>query len=107
MVKNIEIQQPLREDLSLDRVLHALSDPVRLEIVRKLARQGQIPCGSFDIPMPKSSLSHHFRVLRESGVTGSSPNGNEIINFLRIGDLEARFPGLIHSVIAALDKRPE
>lgn len=101
MTKNIEIQQPSRDEISLTKVLHALSDPVRMEIVLKIASAGQVACGAFDIPMPKSTLSHHFKVLRESGVVASRREGNVLINSIRFDDLEARFPGVIEAIIAS------
>ncbi|WP_183360724.1 ArsR/SmtB family transcription factor [Geomonas limicola] len=101
MVCKTEIQQPVAEEISLPKVLHALSDPVRMEIVLKIARAGEVACGAFDIPMPKSTLSHHFRVLRESGVVASRREGNELMNYLRSEDLEARFPGVLEAIIAA------
>ena len=101
MATTTEMRQPLRDEISLPRVLHALSDPVRLEIVVKIAREGEIPCGAFEIPMPKSTLSHHFKVLRESGVVASRREGNVLINSIRVDDLEARFPGVIGAIIAA------
>lgn len=101
MTKNMDIQQPLREEIALPKVLHALSDPVRMEIVLKIAQAGQVACGAFNIPMPKSTLSHHFKVLREAGVVASRREGNELINSLRFDDLEARFPGVIGAIIAA------
>jgi DNA-binding transcriptional ArsR family regulator len=101
MSKNTEIQQPSRDEISLARVLYALSDPIRMEIVLKIVSAGQVACGAFNIPMPKSTLSHHFKVLRESGVVASRREGNELMNSLRFADLEARFPGLIKAIIAA------
>ena len=101
MVRNIEMQQPLRDEIALTKVLHALSDPVRMGIVLKIAQAGQVACGAFDIPMPKSTLSHHFKVLREAGVVASRREGNELMNSLRFEDLEARFPGVIKAIIAA------
>ncbi len=101
MAKNIEIQQPLRDEISLSKVLHALSDPVRMEIVLKIAKAGQVACGAFDIPMPKSTLSHHFKVLRESGVVVCRREGTVLINSVRFDDLEARFPGVVSAIIAA------
>lgn len=101
MSKKTETQQPMREEISLPKVLHALSDPVRMEIVLKIATVGQVACGAFDIPMPKSTLSHHFKVLREAGVIVSRREGNELINSLRYEDLEARFPGVMDAIIAA------
>lgn len=92
---------PLRNEISLPKVLHALGDPVRMEIVLKIARAGQVACGAFDIPMPKSTLSHHFKVLRESGVVASRREGNVLINSVRFDDLEIRFPGVIDAIISA------
>lgn len=106
MAKNSEIQQPLRDEIALTQVLHALSDPIRMEIVLKIARSGQVACGAFDIPMPKSTLSHHFKVLRESGIVASRREGNELMNSLRFEDLEARFPGVIKAIIAAHHDMP-
>lgn len=101
MTKNTDIQQPSRDNIALTQVLHALSDPVRMQIVLKIAKSGEVACGAFDIPMPKSTLSHHFKVLRESGILATRRDGNEWINSLRFEDLEARFPGVITAIIAA------
>ncbi len=103
MAKNMDTLQPLRDEISLPKVLHALSDPVRMEIVLKIAKAGQVACGAFDIPMPKSTLSHHFKVLRESGVVASRREGNVLINSIRFEDLDARFPGVIDAIISAAD----
>lgn len=86
----------------LARILHALGDPVRLDIVRQLARQGEIACGGFGLEMPKSSLSHHFRVLREAGILGSRSEGTCLFNFLLREELEQSFPGLLGGVIRNL-----
>jgi DNA-binding transcriptional ArsR family regulator len=86
-------------DSDLARVLYALGDPIRLEIVRQVARQGEVPCGGFGMDMPKSSLSHHFRVLREAGILGSRTEGTSIHNFLLSEELEKRFPGLLSGVL--------
>ena len=83
----------------LAKVLCALGEPVRQDIVRKQAPDGEIPCGGFGVKMPKSSLSHHFRVLREAGVIGSRPEGTSTYNFLLSQELEKRFPGLLPSVL--------
>src|SRR3954451_5311732 len=93
---------PRREDLRLEDVLQALGDPVRLQIVRTLyAEAGVRPCGTFGLPVAKSTASHHFRVLRESGVIHQLVNGRERLTELRRDDLEARFPGLLASVVGA------
>jgi DNA-binding transcriptional ArsR family regulator len=88
----------------LIEVLRALSDPVRLEIVRQLSVGGDKACSSFGIDMPKSSLSHHFRVLRQFGIISFEHQGTVIMNRLRSEDLNERFPGLLTSVLAAAKK---
>jgi DNA-binding transcriptional ArsR family regulator len=87
---------------NLARLLYALGDPVRLEIVRQLAHRGEVACGGFGMDMPKSSLSHHFRVLRDAGILGTHPEGTSILNFLRVEELEKQFPGLLKGVLASL-----
>ena len=88
-------KEPSRKELLLTAVMYALSDEVRLGIVRQLAAKGEQPCGVFEVDRPKSSLSHHFRVLRESGVVSTRKDGKALMNTLRRIDLEARFPGLL------------
>ena len=95
------LRQPDRYELELPAVLHALSDPIRLRIVRALADDGPCNCGSFAVPVAKSTLSHHFRVLREAGVTLTEQAGTQRVVSLRRGDLDARFPGLLAAVLAA------
>lgn len=92
-------KEPLRKELQLTAVLYALSDEVRLGIVRQLAKKGEQSCGLFEVDRPKSSLSHHFRVLRESGVVSTRKHGKLLMNSLRREDLEARFPGLLKAVL--------
>jgi DNA-binding transcriptional ArsR family regulator len=60
-------KHPAIEDVALEHVFHALSDPVRLEIVLTLAKEGEATCSALDGGRPKSSMSHHFRVLRAAG----------------------------------------
>src|SRR5213075_1190160 len=90
-----KIAHPERDELELAAVLHALSDPVRLKIVAALASSdGEHTCGSFDLPVTKSTCTHHFRVLREAGVIHQRHVGAARLNALRREDLDARFPGL-------------
>ena len=98
------ISQPDRSELELAAVLHALSDPVRLLMVRGLASalEGR-SCGSFDVPVTKSTCTHHFKVLREAGVIRQRQEGKSRINTLREDDLEARFPGLLSTILRAAD----
>ena len=86
---------------SLPDVLYALSDPVRLQIVRQLATGGEAACGTFGIRMPKSSLSHHFKVLRDAGVIATYSEGVRRINTLCREELDAAFPGLLDAVLDA------
>jgi DNA-binding transcriptional ArsR family regulator len=85
-------------------VLYALSDPIRLDIIRQLSSVDSLACGDFRIEKPKSSLSHHFRVLRESGVVATRRDGTALLNSLRRQDLESRFPGLLKAVLGNVAK---
>ena len=99
---DIEHEHPDREELELAAVLHALSDPVRLEVVRLLAADAEPRrCGSFDLGVVKSTLTHHFRVLREAGIIRQERKGTAKFMTLRREDLDARFPGLLDSVLAS------
>jgi DNA-binding transcriptional ArsR family regulator len=95
------LPQPRRDELELAAVLHALSDPVRLRIVAGLAGGGKRTCGSFELPVTKSTCTHHFRVLREAGLIQQRAEGNKRVNTLRRDDLEARFPGVLDSILEA------
>ncbi|MFC8507831.1 ArsR/SmtB family transcription factor [Streptomyces sp. NPDC057411] len=98
------LEHPAREDIRLEAVLHALSDAVRLRIVRcmALAESGaELSCSYFDLPVTKSTSTHHFRVLRESGVVQQIYRGTAKLNMLRRDDLDALFPGLLDSVLTA------
>ena len=94
-------RHPKPEDIELTRVLYALSDPVRLDVVRQLDREGEATCAALDCGRPKSSMSHHFRVLRESGVIRTRTDGTAHMNALRRGDLDRLFPGLLKVVLDA------
>ena len=92
-------KEPSRKELLLTAVLYALSDEIRMGIVKQLAAKGEQACGVFEVDRPKSSLSHHFRVLRESGIVATRRDGKTLLNTLRREDLEARFPGLLKAVL--------
>lgn len=91
---------PKIEDVVLERVLYALSDPVRLSIVRQLAEGGEASCSTLDRGRPKSSMSHHFRVLRDAGLVWTRNDGVTHMNALRREELDSRFPGLLAAVLA-------
>ena len=95
------LPHPAAEEIELAAVLHALSDPMRLRIVVGLATADQRPCGSFDLPVTKSTCTHHFKVLREAGVIKQRLEGTTRLNSLRREELEQRFPGLLDSVLRA------
>jgi DNA-binding transcriptional ArsR family regulator len=82
-------------------VLQALSDPVRLEIVRQLAASGQCRCRELLVPVAKSTASHHFKTLAKAGVTAERDEGTSKLLRLRHAELEERFPGLLESVLRA------
>jgi DNA-binding transcriptional ArsR family regulator len=94
-----ELHHPSCDELELSEVLHALSDPARLRIVRHLARGDECTCGTFELGLSKATLSHHFRVLREAGVVRTRPDGRKRMLSLREDDLNERFPGLLDAVL--------
>jgi DNA-binding transcriptional ArsR family regulator len=97
------LYHPATEDLELPTVLHALSDPQRLCIVRKLSADPEPrPCGSFEMSVSKSTCTHHFRVLREAGVIEQEVLGTSRLNSLRRDDLDERFPGLLDAVLESV-----
>jgi DNA-binding transcriptional ArsR family regulator len=97
---------PSIEEIRPDAILHALSDPNRAAIFANILRAG---CGKAcsavsvvgDRVIPKSSLSNHFKVLREAGLIRSERHGVEVRNQPRWAEIEARFPGLLSGIINA------
>lgn len=96
------VDQPATDALELTTVLQALGDPMRLRIVRELAgcEVGELTCGSIDLGISKATRSHHYRVLREAGVTNTRVEGTHRYVSLRRDDLDARFPGLLDAILA-------
>jgi DNA-binding transcriptional ArsR family regulator len=100
------ISMSIEMELDLTTVLHALGDPVRLQIVRELADREPRACGTFrHLGVAPSTLSHHFRVLREAGLLETSIEGKKRMNSLRREAVEGRFPGLLDSVLRAAPLR--
>jgi DNA-binding transcriptional ArsR family regulator len=100
------LDEPSADEIQLTTVLQALGDPVRLQIVRTLAAaEGERTCGTFDLGVSKATRSHHFRVLREAGVTHTRVEGTHRHVSLRREDLDARFPGLLGAVLSGSDHR--
>ena len=102
---SVEVKEPIahpeRAEIELAPVLHALSDTMRLKIVAALAEGAELTCGSFGLPVTKSTCTHHFKVLREAGVIQQRQVGTTRLNTLRREDLEARFPGLLDTILAS------
>ncbi len=93
--------EPALDALEITQVLHALGDPMRLAIVRAIAQFeagracNQCACSS----VPKSTLAHHFKVLRKAGLIRSLEAGTTLKNTLRTEELEVRFPGLLAVIL--------
>jgi len=99
-------------DVTVEAVLHALSDPVRVAIFGQIAGSGcEQTCSDFLVvggnAIPKSTLSQHFKVLREAGLIRSERHGVEMRNTSRCAEIERRFPGLIPSIVKALKIQSE
>lgn len=97
------LPEPLEEELKLEAVFSALADPLRLTIVRKLMLESESydhTCGWFGFDRPKSSLTHHFRALRDAGLIHQRQYGLERRSRLRTEDLNKRFPGLLDLISA-------
>ncbi|MBB5940361.1 ArsR/SmtB family transcription factor [Streptomyces zagrosensis] len=96
------LPEPAADTVRLEAVLGALSDPLRLRVVRKLLLEREEfdhTCNWFGLDRPKSSLTHHFRALREAGVIRQRQYGLERRSQVRVDDLNARFPGLLDLVV--------
>jgi DNA-binding transcriptional ArsR family regulator len=98
---------PALEDITVEGILHALSDPTRVEIFSKIADSGcSANCASFltvgEKAVPKSTLSQHFKTLRDAGLVHSERVGVEMQNRSRCAEIETRFPGLLPAIVGAL-----
>jgi len=91
---------PETADIQLVDVLAALGHPVRLEVMRALVGGEERFCGEVATGVPRSSMTHHWRILRESGVLRQRPDGRRLYLSLRRADIDARFPGLLDAVFA-------
>lgn len=94
-------EHPDTDDIAIPRVLFALSEPLRLDMVRTLAERGEVDSIELGPDLPRSTLTHHTSLLRESGVVFVRAQGRKCLIRLRDGDLQHRFPGLLDSVLAA------
>jgi DNA-binding transcriptional ArsR family regulator len=94
------LEMPALAEVELADVLQALSDPVRLQIVRELAAGGEQACGVLPLAVSASTRSHHFRILREAGLTITRLHGTQRLVSLRRDEVERRFPGLLDVVLS-------
>ncbi len=97
---------PAIEEVTVEAILHALSDPVRVAIYADIiGQQCSQNCSNFlnisDKPIPKSTLSQHFKALREAGLIRGERRGVEMHNTSRCAEIEQRFPGLIAAIVQA------
>lgn len=100
---------PAIEDVRPEAILHALSDPLRAAIFTEISGAGCIEaCSAFakvgDRVIPKSSLSHHIKILREAGLIRCERHGVEMRNHSRCGEVDKRFPGLLAAIMGAYAK---
>lgn len=100
------LTHPSIDDVTVEGILHALSDPVRARIYATLAcTERANTCSAFlqvdDRCVPKSTLSQHFRALREAGLIRSERRGVEMFNTTRCAEIEQRFPGLLPAILKA------
>src|SRR5580658_3199521 len=97
---------PSIEDVTVEAILHALSDPVRVAIFADIAGSNCAQnCSNFlnvsEKTIPKSTLSQHFKALREAGLIRGERRGVEMHNTSRCAEIDKRFPGLIMSIVNA------
>ncbi len=97
------LSHPAKEDISVFAILYALSEPLRFGIIEQLANGEELTCGGFKLSCSKgkSTMTHHFKVLRDAGLIYTRVDGREHYTSLRRKDIEERFPHLIDTLIAA------
>jgi Predicted transcriptional regulators len=98
-----QARHPDLGEMTLIDVMGALSDPIRVGLVRLLADGRERGWGELRAPVAKSTLSHHLRVLRDAGLTRTRQEGTRCYVVLRQADLQKRFPGLLRAVLAAAE----
>lgn len=97
------LTHPEPDEFDVLDILHALSDPTRMTIVQTLRATPERACGTFPVDVAPSTLTHHFRVLREAGVIRQREDGNRRWTALRVHDLDGRFPGLLDTIMTAYE----
>ncbi len=97
-----ELFHPNIDQLNLPTILNALGDPIRLNIIKNLANKSEATCACCNNNLPKSALSYHFKVLRESGLIKVRIEGKQRFLSIRYDELEERFPGLLYAIMKSI-----
>ena len=97
-------QHPALSDVSLLTLLGALADRTRLAVVEQLLADGEHVCGTFDVDVSHSTLSHHLKLLREAGIIRQWESGRNRMTALREVELNEHFPGLLDSIMSRYTK---
>lgn len=99
-MKNNKVKQ---KTVTLENVMKALGDPVRLSAVRQLLEMNgeEKACGTFDYTVTKATFSHHLKILEEAGVIQRREEGTRKMTSLKIEDLQRKFPGLIKLITSS------
>jgi DNA-binding transcriptional ArsR family regulator len=101
------LTHPRRDELRIEAVLDAMANPIRLRIIERLAAGEELTCSTVLPEVTPSTASRHWHVLREAGILFARRDGRIILHHLRRDDLDARFPGLLDSVLRAVRTSPD
>jgi len=101
-----KIKEPNLKKVQLSLIFNALSDPIRLSVVQALAEKDELSCGKCKSSLSKSTMSHHFKVLREVGLIQKRSVGKVHFISLRRRDIDERVPGLLKSILSSKKKGP-
>ena len=100
----MQSDEPDLSAMTLASIMAALADPVRVAIVREISARGESACGTFELGVSKATRSHHFKVLREAGLTRTRAEGTHRYVSLRREEVDERFPGLLGAVLTAAER---
>jgi DNA-binding transcriptional ArsR family regulator len=96
---------PKMSDVALESVMHALSDPCRVAIVRALLKHDELACNEFPVKVSKATLSHHMDVLRAAGLIKTRVEGTKCLSAIRSSEIQKKFPALLAIVAGTSEKR--
>lgn len=97
-----QMKCPDIHDVEITDLMYALSDPTRLDIVAMLYDATEpLTCNQLQLNRPKSTMSHHFKILRSSGLVMTNITGTEHLNSLRVKEIDQKFPGVLRTILAA------